>query len=59
MKGLCGDIFEGSGGCTDDAVEADYMCAGGEGTLDNSFSLPRSKIWDTIFMKSRYPIFTS
>jgi hypothetical protein len=27
--------------------------------LDNSFSLPCSKVWDTIFMKSRYSILTS
>jgi hypothetical protein len=26
--------------------------------LDNSFSLPRCKVWDTVFMKSGYPILT-
>lgn len=53
-------VSETSGGCIDDdAVEADSMLAGDGGALDNSFSLPRSKVWNTIFMKSRYSILTS
>jgi hypothetical protein len=36
-----------SGGCIDyDVVVADAMLAG-DGILDNSFSLPSSKVWDT------------
>lgn len=57
-----GALFGGktSGGCTDDdVVEANSMLAGDEGILDNFFSFPSSKVWDTIFMKSRYSILTS
>jgi hypothetical protein len=37
-----------SGGCTDNYVEADSKLTGDERILDNYFSLPSSKVWDTI-----------
>lgn len=46
-----------SGDCIEDAVEADSMLSGYGGILDNSFSLTRSKLQGTVFMKSRYPVF--
>jgi hypothetical protein len=51
-----GALFGGetSGGCDDNvAVEADPIRAGDEGTLDNFFSLPRSKV-QTQFSYSPY-----
>jgi hypothetical protein len=62
MEYLLQELFltaKKSGACTDDAVEAASMLAGDGGTLDNSFSLPRSNGRNTIFMKSRYLILTS
>jgi hypothetical protein len=59
---LWGAVFwwKTSGGCIYyDAVEDDSMLAGDGRILDNSFSLPRSKVWGTVFMKSRYPTLTS
>jgi hypothetical protein len=50
-ESFAGALFGGKTfrGCTDDdAVEADSMHADDEGTLDNSFSLPRSKVRDRI-----------
>jgi hypothetical protein len=48
-------------GCSDDidAVDVVSVVAGNGGTLHKPLLLSRSKVWDTIFMKSRYSVLTS